>query len=105
MYQLMSTTSVGGRPVYFYGTANGAAANPITLESDITLESEDPDDPVVLKGGNHSLAGIYALYCPSYWGVRNLHIMHGQQGIMLGALIGTSAATSYSDTGLESETT
>ncbi|MCI3926258.1 right-handed parallel beta-helix repeat-containing protein [Paenibacillus sp. TRM 82003] len=76
-YEDTSSTTVGSKPAYFYGNADGSSSAPITVKS------QDPANPAVLKGGNIANGG-YTLYITGdYWVVEDLHVTHGQKGIML----------------------
>ncbi|REK77015.1 cellulose binding domain-containing protein [Paenibacillus paeoniae] len=76
-YELSTVSTVGIRPAYYYSGANGTAAAPITLQS------ADPANPAILKGGSISSPG-YTLYLTGdHWIVKNMTITHGQKGIVL----------------------
>lgn len=76
-YELTTASTIGIRPAYYYSVASGTAAAPITLQS------ANPADPAILKGGSISSPG-YTLYLTGdYWNVNNITITHGQKGIVL----------------------
>ncbi|WP_281886294.1 cellulose binding domain-containing protein [Paenibacillus sp. YYML68] len=76
-YELTTTTTVGTKEAYYYGTANGTSTNPITIKS------QDPANPATLKGGNVASVG-YTLYITGdYWVIQDLNVTHGQKGIIL----------------------
>ncbi|MDF2699034.1 MAG: hypothetical protein K0Q49_590 [Haloplasmataceae bacterium] len=66
----------GDSRAYFYGFENGTEAFPIILES------EDPNNPAILKGLD--VTNGYTLYITGdYWKIKNVKVEHGQKGIML----------------------
>lgn len=71
-----STSSSGHSSAYFYSSKNGTAANPITIQS------ENPSSPAILKGQNTSTG--YVLYLTGdYWQVLDIKINTGKNGVML----------------------
>ncbi|WP_165867539.1 cellulose binding domain-containing protein [Paenibacillus pinisoli] len=76
-YELTTASAIGIRPAYYYSGASGTAAAPITLQS------ANPANPAVLKGGSISSPG-YTLYLTGdHWNINNIMITHGQKGIVL----------------------
>lgn len=76
-YELAAVSTVGIRPAYYYSESSGTAAAPITLQS------ADPANPAILKGGSIHSPG-YTLYLTGdYWIVKDITITHGQKGIVL----------------------
>jgi len=76
-YELTTASAIGIRPAYYYSGASGTAAAPITLQS------ANPANPAVLKGGSISSPG-YTLYLTGdHWNINNITITHGQKGIVL----------------------
>ncbi|MFS1512959.1 right-handed parallel beta-helix repeat-containing protein [Chengkuizengella sp. SCS-71B] len=61
----------------YYSNANGTSSNPITITS------QDPSKPAVLKGGNLSTGGYTFYITGDYWVIKDLKITYGQKGIVL----------------------
>lgn len=76
-YELTTASTVGIRPAYYHSGASGTEAAPITLQS------ANPANPAILKGGSLSSPG-YTLYLTGdHWNVNHITITHGQKGIVL----------------------
>ncbi|HZG56038.1 discoidin domain-containing protein [Paenibacillus sp.] len=76
-YEDPTADTVGLRSAYFYSTVDGTSSAPITIRS------QDPANPAILKGGDIAQIG-YTLYITGdYWRIEDIHVTHGQKGIIL----------------------